>query len=143
MSAFSFTRLVFLGLCLVTTLWIPTVYGSNGNTNGNRLEEILYQSMNPPLDKADAIYFSEGFSISPIFPNPTSSDAQLRYMLDPSADAQVILRNALGSIVKVYILNPAHNRIQLNLPELKPGMYIYSIKHNKETVVSKPLIIRS
>ena len=92
----------------------------------------------------DNILFEDDyFRISPVYPNPTEHVARFTYSLSKGYKARMVLRNALGSVEKIVVLNPNLTEVNLNLFNYKPGLYFYSIQYQGSTVASRTLIVKS
>ena len=80
--------------------------------------------------------------ISSIFPNPARNMVSVNFDLNGATNAQLEIRNILGSVVKTLDINKASGRISIDVSDLTNGVYFYSFIVNSEVIKSTKLIIQ-
>lgn len=77
-------------------------------------------------------------------PNPASSFTNIPYSLPSSfsGEAQIIIKNLLGSNVYNESLNNSNGKIFINTADFEPGIYFYSLVVNGQTHSTKKLIVK-
>lgn len=80
-----------------------------------------------------------------VFPNPASKRISLEYSLAnfTSNDSySFVLRNMLGATVKQFNMTDNSGKENINIENLQPGIYFYSLMVNDQVVTSKRLIVK-
>ena len=79
-----------------------------------------------------------------VFPNPTGDYAIIQYDLeDQFKQAFIELSGIEGKLIKIIRIDQGKNQIVMNLKDLPNGLYIISLKSNKQTIESEKLIKRT
>ena len=79
-----------------------------------------------------------------VFPNPTRDYAIIQYDLeDQFKQAFIELSGIEGKLIKIIRIDQGKNQIVMNLKDLPNGLYIISLKSNKQTIESEKLIKRT
>ncbi len=81
-------------------------------------------------------------TVSNTYPNPATDYFNIDYTFEDSQNAEIQIMNVLGSIVKTEKLSISANHARIDVSNLKPGSYFYSIIVDKQRVSSKKLIIK-
>ncbi|HMT27782.1 MAG TPA: T9SS type A sorting domain-containing protein [Bacteroidia bacterium] len=74
-----------------------------------------------------------------VFPNPSSGDFEISYLLDSDKNGEVLITDVLGKIVYKGLLSPFTTKKSFHIPELKSGIYQISINsgnHNNATRIT-------
>lgn len=74
------------------------------------------------------------------FPNPANGSVNIKYNL--GVEARLLVTDLTGKQVKNVKLNPANNTLLLDISDLRPGVYVYSVQAGNKRVVSKKLIVK-
>jgi hypothetical protein len=74
------------------------------------------------------------------FPNPANGSVNIRY--NPGVEARLLVTDLTGKQVKNVKLNPANNTLLLDISDLRPGLYVYSVQAGNRRVISKKLIVK-
>lgn len=82
------------------------------------------------------------FSIGQNTPNPARSTATIPVTLQHPDDVTVSISNLLGKEISshVYNLQKGKNSVQVDVRELQPGIYLYSVSNGKNTVTRRMII---
>lgn len=82
---------------------------------------------------------AESVSLS-AFPNPASGSVLIKYNL--SAEGQLLITDITGKTIKTVRLNSDSQSTQLDISDLRAGIYVYSIQTGGKRIVSKKLVVR-
>lgn len=82
---------------------------------------------------------TENSSVS-AFPNPASNLVNIKYNV--TGEAQLLISDITGKTIKNIRLNNNTQSVQVDVSDLKAGVYIYSIQSGSKRIVSKKLVIR-
>jgi len=81
--------------------------------------------------------------LSDVYPNPATNFVNIDYNFPTEvANANVRIVNILGSVVKEQIINTQNSTLQLDVSDIKSGIYFYSVLINNEVYDTKRLVIR-
>jgi hypothetical protein len=77
-------------------------------------------------------------------PNPANNFTSIPYSLPNSfnGDAQIVVKNILGSTVFSENLNSNNGKVNVNTSEFDAGIYFYSLVVNSQTFYTKKLIVK-
>jgi len=81
-------------------------------------------------------------TVSNTYPNPATDYFNIDYTFEESQNAEIQIMNVLGSIVKTEKLSTSANHARIDVSNLKPGSYFYSVIVDGQRVSSKKLIIK-
>lgn len=89
------------------------------------------------------IGIKENLSIESISlrPNPAKDELNLNYELKEAPDLRFEIRDISGRIIKTIQLDPLENVKIIQVSDLSPGLYFYSIFTGQEVLVTNKLII--
>jgi hypothetical protein len=85
-----------------------------------------------------------GFEVSQNYPNPACGSTQICVKLDQAVAVRVSLTDISGRVIRVQdagTLNPGQNYLTLGLPDLKPGVYAYTVQAGNRKI-SRKLILQ-
>lgn len=112
------------------------------NPNNNRdmfLIEAVYEVFNPSLDETN----HKDISLGSVFPNPSTSTAQIEYEFkNPNATAKITLNSFIGNPVAEFQLDPLQKSLMINVADLNPGVYFYTLFVDNKNIVTKKLVVR-
>ena len=74
------------------------------------------------------------------YPNPASGSVLVKYNL--ASEGQLIITDITGKTMKNIRLNNGSNATQVDISDLRAGVYIYSIQAGNKRIISKKLIVR-
>jgi hypothetical protein len=75
-------------------------------------------------------------------PNPARGYTWIPFTLPEDVNnAQIVVRNLLGSIVKTETINSGSERVRIDTSMLNNGIYIYTLQINNQPVESKRLVV--
>lgn len=78
-----------------------------------------------------------------IYPNPSSRFAQLDYQIkNPSAQARIVINSFIGNPMVDLRLDPSQNSIGINVSDLNPGIYFYTLIVDNQNIVTKKLVVK-
>lgn len=93
--------------------------------------------------KEDVLYTSNVLELSDVYPNPVVEKAIFKYnFLDPSKKAKIVVLNVLGSAVHQKELSPYETTAIINVDDLNPGVYFYTLYIDDEGVATKKMVVR-
>lgn len=85
----------------------------------------------------------EGVSFSNVYPNPGNNVIHIDYRMAPDTGSSTLrIVNILGVVVKEVPFNIDNNTLQLDISDLKGGIYFYSISIDEKVYKTKKLIVR-
>lgn len=112
------------------------------NPNNNRdmfLIEAVYEVFNPSLDETS----HKDISLGSVFPNPSTSTAQIEYEFkNPNATAKITLNSFIGNPVAEFQLDPLQKSLMINVADLNPGVYFYTLFVDNKNIVTKKLVVK-
>ena len=80
-------------------------------------------------------------SFSDFHPNPTSLTSEMNYDLLPGQQAEVLVLDMLGNIVKKHQLSGENGRLSLKVTDLKAGLYFANIMVHGQLHEMKRIIV--
>ena len=80
--------------------------------------------------------------VSNIFPNPANNKVSVNYDLNGATNAQLEIRNILGSVVKSVELTNTNGQVSIDVSDLTNGVYFYSFMVNEVAVKTTKLVIQ-
>lgn len=75
------------------------------------------------------------------YPNPASDMFTVTYSETISDNANLIIMNSVGEVIRIERLNSASGRVDLNITEFPSGVYFYQIKDGERSSTMKKLVI--
>jgi hypothetical protein len=103
--------------------------------------ESVYHVENPNMD-GDEIN-NEEIKLGSVFPNPATRIAQLDYEIKkPQINARIVVNSFIGNPVFDLKLNPNEKSIILNVTDLNPGIYFYTLIVDNKNIVTKKLVVK-
>ncbi len=113
------------------------------NPDNNRdlfVIEAIYNTSNPnkDLDLTD----HRDISIGSVYPNPSNRIAQIDYNFkNPNAVAKISINSFIGNPVAEYRLDPRQNTLVMNVDNLRPGVYFYTLFIDNKNIITKKLVV--
>lgn len=137
---------IFTDLYLEFDLGITELRGNFdlhfANPNNNRdmfLIEAVYEVYNPSVDETN----HKDISLGSVYPNPSNSVAQIDYEFkNPNAVAKITVNSFIGNPVAEYQLDPMQKSLVINVAELNPGVYFYTLFVDNKNIVTKKLVVK-
>ncbi len=128
-------------------------YSSNGNVGASFIRYTFFSEKNINDSIAFVVKFIAGsgvgiddakpsIEISNLYPNPATNSVSIKYDLNGVNNAQLEIRNVLGSLVKKVSVNESNGLLSVDVSDLTNGVYFYSFIVNNEIIKSKKLIIQ-
>ncbi len=80
-----------------------------------------------------------------IFPNPASKKVYLNFSKSAEieqANCVLIIRDMLGEVVKEYDLRNEFTKHEMDISEINPGIYFYTLLVNGKSILTKRLVIK-
>ena len=85
----------------------------------------------------------KGGKISSLYPNPATTVVNIDYDIPLEIEsASIRIVNIFGSLVKVSDIEPASNKLSIDVSDMEAGIYFYSVLLNNHVYQTKKLIIR-
>jgi hypothetical protein len=103
--------------------------------------ESVYHVENPNSD--DNEIDNKDIKLGSIFPNPSNRIAQLDYEIkNPSIKARIVVNSFIGNPVFDLNLSPNQSSIVINVTDLNPGIYFYTLIVDNKNIVTKKLVVK-
>ncbi len=109
----------------------------NNDNPGDSLT-VTYKYNIENLNSGSAI---EKVSKARLYPNPSSNLVKLEYQFPSNNNNFLVLHNMLGSEMKRIPITDISGRLEINIADLKPGIYFYSIIENGLSIKTSRLVI--
>src|SRR5690554_5780855 len=78
-----------------------------------------------------------------VYPNPSSRVAQLDYNIkNPRITARIVVNSFIGNPVYDLLLDPKQNTLAINVTDLNPGIYFYTLIVDNKNIVTKKLVVK-
>jgi hypothetical protein len=92
----------------------------------------------------DENYFNhKDIELGGVYPNPATRVAQLDYKIkNPAVNARVVVNSFIGNPIYDFRLDPLHNTLEINVTDLNPGVYFYTIIIDNKNIVTKKLVVK-
>ena len=92
----------------------------------------------------DENYFNhKDIELGGIYPNPTNRVAQIDYKIkNPAVNARVVVNSFIGNPIYDFRLDPLHTTLEINVTDLNPGVYFYTIIIDNKNIVTKKLVVK-
>lgn len=101
--------------------------------------ESIYEVFNPTIDNTS----HRDISIGSAYPNPSSRSAQIDYEYkNPNVAAKITINSFIGNPVAEYTLDPTQKNIVINVTDLNPGVYFYTLFVDNKNIVTKKLVVK-
>lgn len=122
----------------------------DGYTRSGPIQYVLFDYYNP----SDSVAFTVNYQVNgvplsqkevakpelSVYPNP--ADDFLRVQYEVTKDASFELINLVGAKVYSTRLDAQSTEMELDLSNLNPGVYFYTLKSEGKVVISRKLVIR-
>lgn len=82
---------------------------------------------------------AEAISLS-AYPNPASGSVLIKYNL--ATDGQLLITDITGKTLKNIRLNGGSQATQVDISDLRAGVYVYSVQTGSRRIISKKLVVR-
>ncbi|UJP65481.1 T9SS type A sorting domain-containing protein [Mongoliitalea daihaiensis] len=82
-------------------------------------------------------------SLGEIYPNPSNRIAQIDYEYkNPNATAKIVVNSFIGNPIAEYQLDPLQKSLAINVANLNPGIYFYTLFVDNKNIVTKKLVVK-
>lgn len=82
-------------------------------------------------------------TLGSLYPNPSSRIAQLDYQIkNPAVTARIVVNSLIGNPVFDLRLDPLQKSIVINVTDLYPGIYFYTLIVDNQNIVTKKLVVK-
>jgi hypothetical protein len=137
---------IFTDLYLEFDLGISELKGSFDlhfvNPNNVRdvfLVEAVYEVYNPTEDETN----HKDISLGSVYPNPSNRIAQIDYEYkNPNVNAKISINSFIGNPVAEFELDPSQKTLVINVADLHPGVYFYTLFIDNKNIVTKKLVVK-
>ena len=128
-----------------------TIFNNDATTGDFSVVYYVYDINNPSQSVSVKVYYgnginasvtenvSEAISIS-AYPNPASGSVLIKHNL--TSDGQLMITDITGKTLKSIRLNGNSQSTQVDISDLRSGVYIYSIQSGSKRIISKKLVVR-
>lgn len=101
--------------------------------------EAVYDVFNPSIEETN----HKDISIGSVYPNPSNRIAQIDYEFkNPNATAKITINSFIGNPVAEYRLEPSQKSLAINVADLNPGVYFYTLFVDNKNIVTKKLVVK-
>lgn len=102
--------------------------------------EAVYNVANPNADGNEVDH--KDISIGSVYPNPSNRIAQIDYNFkNPRAAAKISINSFIGNPVAEFRLDPRQKTLVMNVEDLRPGVYFYTLFVDNKNIVTKKLVV--
>lgn len=137
---------IFTDLYLEFDLGISELKGSFDlhfvNPNNVRdifLVEAVYEVYNPSEDETN----HKDISLGSVYPNPSNRIAQIDYEFkNINAIARISINSFIGNPVAEFELDTNQKTLVINVADLHPGVYFYTLFVDNKNIVTKKLVVK-
>lgn len=110
-----------------------------GNARDVFLIEAIYDVFNPSTEETN----HKDISLGGVYPNPSNRIAQIDYEYkNPKASAKITINSFIGNPVAEYQLDPTQKTLVINVADLHPGVYFYTLFVDNKNIVTKKLVVK-
>lgn len=103
--------------------------------------EASYDVVDPEKKVSDFDYGD--LVLSDVYPNPSVRIAQLDYEFKNSkVKAKIAINSFIGNPVAEYALDPERTTLAINVADLNPGVYLYTLFLDNKNIVTKKLVVK-
>lgn len=103
--------------------------------------ESIYNVENTPSDNSTVDH--KDITMGSIYPNPSSRYAQLDYQIkNPAVNARIVINSFIGNPVVDLRLDPTQKSIGINVADLNPGIYFYTLIVDNQNIVTRKLVVK-
>ncbi|MFD2033231.1 T9SS type A sorting domain-containing protein [Belliella marina] len=102
--------------------------------------DAIYDITNPNAEGNEVDH--KDISIGSVYPNPSNRIAQIDYNFkNPRATAKISINSFIGNPVAEYRLDPRQETLVMNVEDLRPGVYFYTLFVDNKNIVTKKLVV--
>ncbi len=122
----------------------------SGNAGNYSVRYTFYDANNP----ADSSFVDINFAVTldqpnltsevligQHYPNPAREFTQMELQLPTGPNAQIELYNLTGGLVKSYEVTSGKSTFKMNVSDLRPGVYFYTVRQDGKALVTRRLVI--
>lgn len=103
--------------------------------------ESVYNVAGPTMD--DGEVNNKDIKLGSVFPNPSTRIAQLDYEIkNPQINARIVINSFIGNPVFDFNLDPNQKSLLINVTDLNPGIYFYTLIVDNKNIVTKKLVVK-
>lgn len=113
------------------------------NTDNPR-DMFIIEGVYNVVSEEDEDYFThKDIELGGLYPNPTNRVAQLDYKIkNPAVNARVVVNSFIGNPIYDFRLDPLHRSLEINVTDLNPGVYVYTLIIDNKNIVTKKLVVK-
>jgi hypothetical protein len=108
--------------------------------------EVIDRAINVSVEEKPSrslTFQSKEITISDVYPNPIQDQAFIDYKIHlESIKAKITLHNILGKPMGDFDLPFSENRLKIQVDDLVPGVYFYTVYLNNSGILTRKLIVR-
>lgn len=110
------------------------------NTRDLFVIDAIYSVSNPNINDNEVDH--KDISIGSVYPNPSNRIAQIDYNFkNPRAAAKISVNSFIGNPVAEFRLDPRQKTLVMNVEDLRPGVYFYTLFIDNKNIVTKKLVV--
>ncbi len=78
-----------------------------------------------------------------VYPNPSNRIARIDYQIkNPNVNARIVVDSFIGNPIYDFKLDPAQSTLEINVTDLNPGVYLYTLIVDNKNIVTKKLVVK-
>ncbi len=78
-----------------------------------------------------------------VYPNPSNRIARLDYQIkNPNVNARIVVDSFIGNPIYDFKLDPTQSTLEINVTDLNPGVYLYTLIVDNKNIVTKKLVVK-
>jgi len=114
-------------------------FANSDNARDVFVIEAVYDVFNPSVEETN----HKDISIGSIYPNPSNRIAQIDYEFkNPNAIAKISINSFIGNPIAEFNLDPISKSLVINVANLNPGVYFYTLYVDNKNIVTKKLVVK-
>jgi hypothetical protein len=124
-------------------------YEPDHNEGVSTITYVFFDEQNPN----DSVAYTVNYLVTPVginenvwavndpYPNPANTTVTFDYKAGAFGDALVSIYDMLGNVRKEAKMQQGMSRMVMDVADLEPGVYFYSIKIDNHTSITKKMIV--
>lgn len=116
-------------------------YFPKGNTQATQEKNVMVVVEERPT--RTHVFQSKEITMHDVYPNPIQYQAFIDYKLhSESVKAKIIIHNILGKNMAEYELTTSESRVKIEVDDLLPGVYFYTLYLDNNGILTRKLMVR-
>ncbi|WP_114748647.1 T9SS type A sorting domain-containing protein [Pleomorphovibrio marinus] len=94
-------------------------------------------------DADENLVSHKDIDVGGVYPNPSNRIARLDYQIkNPNVNARIVVDSFIGNPIYDFKLDPTQNTLEINVTDLNPGVYLYTLIVDNKNIVTKKLVVK-